>query len=500
MSEIDHDDRPKDDIAATDQAAAQDAPAQEQQLPPAGLAPRRRLLRWWVLVVCLLLGLAAVSTAWLGGDALARALLARVLSAARVQAAEGSRISASLLGGRVVLEDARLFGHLDGIETTVYATTRSAVDIDLLGSLLAGELRIAELSATGVQADLRLLGALDRLLDLDEPAPDEPVATGEPIALPDVDSLLTWWERLAPLRRRLAQGGEAQPDTGPDLRQRLRSRADEAWQGANIYQPADEPAGWPRIVLARLDIEALTGTLGLVGGAFDLAPWSLRGRDLGQRDRQAQLRFEGHTQAAGTIAAEFRRQAKRGTVTASWHDVPLDLLNHPEIFGAALAAYGPRGLARLGLTGEWSGEQLEGVLRIELVDLQLQPARDAERSIRQAQAALDELRQLHAEVMGPELPLVLGLTAQISGSPAQPQLDLHLDLFREALVAATDRLLAQLRQQAGEVIREAGSQLREQGREALQDVQEGQAPQEVLRERGRDLQQDASEALRGLRR
>jgi hypothetical protein len=366
---------------------------------PAAPAKPPGVIRWWGfgLLVVLLLVIAIALPLWAGS--FIHGKITEQLAANGWELDPAHPLTVSVLGGR--LGGAPLTLRMIDTKETLVQMDRLNAQVALWESFTRKDLIIAELAAEGVTGSLRR--GPDGRIKLLEDEEDDQAGAGTDWKSMDwkgyyEKAMQKLKERQAEKKAEEEKVAEAakDPTKEPVTPPREAPVPDVDWPKAVKHQPL--PTGdrhTPRVVIRKLSITG--GKVPLPDeSAFDIASFSLQGVNVAARqDVGEDMTLTGSvvTLGAGTMAVDFARRADdTGHLKLSAPTVPVAALTHPALAGAALAAYGPSGMAAVESHQHWTGWLLTGEVVAQVSELKLAPTAQAPKNAKQIAQVVDALK------------------------------------------------------------------------------------------------------------
>ncbi len=387
-------------------------------------------------------------------------------SLAGLEIAPETRISVSLFGGRISLEQLDVREFVDGKPRSLMKADRAELDADLF-ACLGGDIVLDAVVLEGASGDLRRRG--DGTIPLITPPPEERGGTDW--------GKLDWWSYAKKAyewqqRKGTEQADPAAPQADEPGKPPRKKPAHD-WSGANQYEPVAGPGGPPMQVLIR-HFSASGRELQLPDETpFSVTAFTASGLNLGwgRRERGSDwgLDVQATTRGAGELTLGFGRGRAKAVATA----LPLAALAHPALAGEAIAKHGASGTADAIFDARWP-QQLDGTIQAKISGLKLEPTAP---TAREAQIA-----QLVNRLGGKPL----DWTMKLGGTPQDPQ------ITDDGLEALAKGSLADAAKQAA--IEEGGKRLAEelQKNEQVQKLQQNEKVKEL--QKNEDVQKAGEKA------
>ena len=338
-----------------------------------------------VVVLAFVLSFPFVIEPWVVNQAKA------ALTAQGLELAPESKLSVSIFGLKVSGTDLKL--REIGDPTEVFSATELTADIALMDSIGSGDVVLDRLAIDGLTGDLRRRNGRVPILspkDGDKDAkPTDWLKLGE--------QLMEWYRKYAgtdedkPADKPGDKPGDKPADKPGD---KPAPEIPTDWPQAKVYRPAPTPGHLPRVLIRELSISGKA--LGLPDDSpFDVTAFTLKGTNVALRlhaDEVMNLKADVTTKGSGPLDLALNRQGgKTGKLTLNAKGVPVEALNSKAISNGALDAYGPKGLADLAISSDWTGWDLTSAIQGSLSKLSLQPTKESGAVVRELADVVNQL-------------------------------------------------------------------------------------------------------------
>lgn len=344
--------------------AAPAAPAAPPRKP--GIIRKSMVIILAVVTLAFVLSFPFVIEPWIVNQAKS------ALAAQGLELAPESKLSVSIFGLKLSGTDLKL--REKGDPNEVFSATELTADIALMDSITSGDVVLDRLVIDGLTGDLRRRGGRVPILT----PKDEEGKPGEPTDwLKLGQQLMEWYRKYAGADE--DKPGD-QPADKPGEKPGPIPEIPTDWPQAKVYRPAPVPGHWPRVLIRDLSINGKA--LGLPDDSpFDVTGFNVKGTNVALRlhaDEVMNLTADVITKGSGPLDLALNRQGgKTGKLTMNAKGVPVEALNSKAISNGALDAYGPKGLADLAISSDWTGWDLTSAIQGSLSKLSLQPTKEA---------------------------------------------------------------------------------------------------------------------------
>ena len=356
--------------------AIPDAPS---DTTPPKKKPKLLRLGWKSLIFLLIVVIVVAVVTPIWANAEVKAVLLDQLLARGLVPDDPNKIKISVLGGSIHADDLHLLDASDKSEAA-HATTIN-VQIAVMDSLKAWDAIIQDITIEGMSGTLR------RRPDGRPPVITPPTTTATGAAPMDW-SKVDWQGYYQYTMQKAKDEYDASATAAKTASATAPAPAkpvppapviDPDWPGAVTYQPtpsADRHT--PRVVIRTLSISG--GKLDLPDASpLDIETFSVKGTNIADRQDAGEvmtMTVNLTTAGAGPITLDLKRQSDgdgSGTLNVAAPQLPLTLLNDPQIAGADLPKWGSSGTAALTAVNSWTGWNLTGTVTSVLTGLALDP-------------------------------------------------------------------------------------------------------------------------------
>jgi len=350
------------------------------------------LIRWWGFLLIFALVIATFVALPIFANSFVRAKITNGLASQGWELTPETDLDVSVFGARVTLTNV----HLRAIGQTqdMLTMTRANAHLNVIDSILFGDIIIQELAAEGMQGTLRR-GPDGRI-------PGEP-PTADGSSGPPTD-WKKYYEQIAERAKKWAeerklkkqQEGEQKPGDKPAPPPVQESEPDFEWPKATRYKPtphADRRV--PRVVIRVLKVSG-TGFALPDDTPFDVKTFMIDGTNIcARQDLNETMTLTGNAATAGAGQATFdftRRGDETGALKLNVPAVPLASLRHPALAGEDIAKYGATGTASVEYASTWKDDDHLGHLSAMITGLALAPTAAAGGDVQKAAQIVNALK------------------------------------------------------------------------------------------------------------